>query len=87
MTSHSRQYQIGKSLSAYYLEGKPGNSGENSYATVHRGGNFFREKVIPFEVLPFSRFYRNDQNFLYHLFGLPVPGSKSRESENFTGIL
>ena len=30
----------------------------------------FRKKVIPFEVLPFSRFYRNDRNFLYHLFGL-----------------
>ena len=37
----------------------------------------FREKVIPFEVLPFSRFYRNNRNFLYHLFGLPVPGFKS----------
>ena len=28
-----------------------------------------------------SRFYRNDWNFWYHLFGLPVPGFKSRESE------
>ena len=43
----------------------------------------FRKKVIPFEVLPFSRSYRNDRNFLYQLFGLPV----SRESEKFTGIL
>ena len=43
----------------------------------------FRKKVIPFEVLPFFRSYRNDRNFLYHLFGLPV----SRESEKFTGIL
>ena len=42
----------------------------------------FREKVIPFEVLPFSHFYRKDRNFLYHLFGLPVPGFKLRESEN-----
>ena len=25
----------------------------------------FRKKVILFEVLPFSRFYRNDRNFLY----------------------
>ena len=47
----------------------------------------FRKKVIRFEVLPFSRFYRNDRNFLYHLFGLPVPGFMSRESEKFTGIL
>ena len=43
----------------------------------------FRKKVIPFEVLPFSRSYRNDRNFLYHLFGLPV----SREDEKFTSIL
>ena len=47
----------------------------------------FRKKVIPFEVLSFSRSYRNDRNFLYHLFGLPVPGFMSRESEKFTGIL
>ena len=47
----------------------------------------FRKKVIPLEVLPFSRFYRNDRNFLYHLFGLLVPGFMSRESEKFTGIL
>ena len=48
---------------------------------------FSGKKVIPFEVLPFSRFYRNDRNFLYHLFGLPGPGFKSKESEKFTGIL
>ena len=47
----------------------------------------FRKKVILFEVLPFSRFYRNDRNFLYHLLGLPVPGFMSRESEKVTGIL
>ena len=46
----------------------------------------FRKKGIPFEILPFSRFYRNDRNFLYHLFGLLVAGFMSRESENFTGI-
>ena len=63
-----QSYQIGKSWSAYYLYGKPGNSGKNSYATVHRGGNFFGKKVMPFEVLPFSRFYRKDQNFLYLFF-------------------
>ena len=48
---------------------------------------FSGKKGIPFEVLPFSRFYRNNQNFLYYLFGLLVPGLMSRESENFTGIL
>ena len=47
----------------------------------------FRKKVIASEVLPFSHFYRNDQNFLYHLFGLLVPGFISRESEKFTSIL
>ena len=47
----------------------------------------FRKKVIASEVLPFSHFYRNDQNFLYHLFGLLVPGFIVRESEKFTSIL
>ena len=62
-------------LSAYHLYGKPGNSGENSNGTVHLGGNFPEKKVIPFKVLPFSRFYRNDRNFLYHLYGLLVQAS------------
>ena len=48
---------------------------------------FSGKKGIPLEVLPFSRFYRNNRNFLYYLFGLLVPGLMSRESENFTGIL
>ena len=47
---------------------------------------FSGKKVIPFEVLLISRFYRNDRNFLYHLSGLPVLGFKTRESEKFTGI-
>ena len=47
----------------------------------------FRKKVVRFEVLPFSRFYRNDQNCLYHLSELLVPGFMSRESEKFNGIL
>ena len=47
----------------------------------------FRKKVIPFEELPFFRFSRKNRNFLYHLFGLLVPGFLSRESEKFTGIL
>ena len=49
---------------------------------------FSGKKVIPFDVLPFFCFYRNDRNSLYHLFGLlAVPGFMSRESEKFTGIL
>ena len=47
---------------------------------------FRKKKVILFEVVPFSRSYRNNRNFLYHLFGLPVPGFMSRESEKFTGL-
>ena len=47
----------------------------------------FRKTVIAFKVLPFSHFYRNDQNFLYHLFGLLVKGFMSRESKKFTGVL
>ena len=43
---------------------KRGNSGENLNGNVHSGGNFPEKTVIPFEVLPFSRFYRNDRNFL-----------------------
>ena len=31
--------------------------------------------------------HREDRTFLYHLFGLPVPGFMSRKSEKFTGIL
>ena len=46
---------------------------------------FSAKKVMPFEVSPFSRFYRHDRNFLYHLFGLL--GFMSRESEKLTGIL
>ena len=33
---------------------------------------FSWEEVIPFEVLLFSRFYRNDRNFLYHLSALTI---------------
>ena len=60
---------------------KTGNSGDNSNGMFHPDGNF-REKT-----LPFSRFSRIDQNFLYHLCGSLVPGFKWTESENFTGIL
>ena len=67
------------------MYGKPGNSGENSNGTVPPGGNF-PEKSNTFRGITFSRFYRNDRNFLYHLFGLLVPGFMSRESENFTDI-
>ena len=41
--------------SAYHLNGKPGNSGENWNGTVHPV-EIFRKKVIPFEVLPFFPF-------------------------------
>ena len=74
-----------ESGSTYYLYGKPGKFGENSNGTVHPGGNFPEKQVIRFEVLLFSRSYRNDRNLLYHLFGLPVPGFLSGESEKFTG--
>ena len=47
----------------------------------------FRKKSNTFRGITFSRFYRNDRNFLYHLLGLLVPGFMSRESENFTDIL
>ena len=49
----------------------------------------FRKKSnIPSRYLYlFFRSQRNDQNFLYHSFGLPGPGFKSRKSEKFTGIL
>ena len=47
----------------------------------------FEVLPLPFEVLPFSRFYQNDRKFLYDLSGLLVPGFMSRESEKFTGIL
>ena len=43
---------------------------------------FFRKKVILFEVLPFSRFYRNDRNFLYYLSGLLVPGLCREKAKN-----
>ena len=34
----------------------------------------------------FSRFYGSERNFLYHLFGLLVPGFMSREGEKLIGI-
>ena len=37
------------------------------------------KKGIPLQVLPFSRFYRNDRNFLYHLSGLLVRGFLLRQ--------
>ena len=43
---------------------------------------FCGKEVIPFEVLPFSSFYRNDRKFLYHLSGLLVPASCREKAEN-----
>ena len=53
------------------------------------------ERFIPVEIFrkksntfgPFSRSYRNERNFLFHLFGLAAPGFMSRESEQFASIL
>ena len=45
----------------------------------------FQKKA--FKVLPFNHFWHNNKNFLYHLFGLLVPGFMSRGSEKFTSIL
>ena len=45
---------------------KPGNSGENFQMERFILEEIFRKKVIPFKVLPFSRFYRNDRNFLHY---------------------
>ena len=42
----------------------------------------FWKKSDIFRVITFSPFFRNDRNCLYHLFGLPVPGFRSRESKN-----
>ena len=48
----------------------------------------FRTKSNTFRGIPFfSSCYQNNRNFLYHLFGLPVPGFKSRESEKVICIL
>jgi len=53
---------------------------------VHPGGNF-PEKSNTFRVITFFAFLPKRPEFSYHLFGLPVPGFMSRESEKFTGIL
>ena len=71
-------------MSANHFYGKPGNSEENSNGMVHPGGNFLVKKSYLFPV--FTETTKNE-NFLYHLFGLPVPGFNSRESEKFTSIL
>ena len=54
-------------MSTYHLNGIFRNSRTNSNGTVHPDGKFSENKVIPFEVVPFSRFYWNSQKFLYHL--------------------
>ena len=48
----------------------------------------FRKKSNTFRGIAFFRFFNEmSEIFLYHLFGLPVPVFKSRESEKFTDIL
>ena len=55
---------------------KPEIPGENSNGTVHT-----------FRGITFYPFLPKRPKFSYHLFGLPVPGFMSKESEKFTGIL
>lgn len=72
-----------------FVEGKCGNSKEKSNGTVHSGRlKCFRKRGYTFwaEILPFSSFYWNNRNLPYHLFGLPVLGFLSRESEKFRSI-
>ena len=45
------------------MYGKSGISGMNSNGTVHRGGKFSKENVIPSEVLSFLAFTGIPENF------------------------
>ena len=63
-----------KSMSAYHLYGNQVIPRKIQNGTAHLD-------------ITLSRFYQKDQNFLYHLFGLPVPGFMLREMDKFTGIL
>ena len=78
-------------ISAYHLYGKPRISGKNSKETVHPLGIFrVKRYYLPRYMFHlFYRFYRNDQNFLYHWCELPVPPGflLARKPEEFTGIL
>ena len=70
-------------ISAYHLYGKPRISGKNSNETVHPLGIFrVKRYYLPRYMFHlFYRFYRNDQNFLYHWCELPVHrASFSREN-------
>ena len=72
-------------MSAHHLYGKLGHSSENSNGTAHLDGICFKKKSK--EGITLSQFYQNDRNYLYRLFGLPVPGFMLREIEKNTGIL
>ena len=49
--------------------------------------NIFGKKVIPFEVLPFSHFYRIYRNFLYHLFGSLGPLLSTKTFRNLQYLI
>ena len=56
---HGEYYDI---VSACHLYGKSGNSEKNSNRTVHLGEIISGKRVIPSDVVPISRLYRNDRN-------------------------
>ena len=66
---------VEKMIRAYHLYGKPGVSGKNSNETLHPVGIFrVKRYYLPRYMFHlFHRFYRKDQNCLYHLCELPVP--------------
>ena len=74
-----------KSLSAFYLYGNPGNSGQKErFISVE----ISRKKSKTFRSITFSPFLPKRTNgFLYYLSALPAPGFISRGNEKSTGIL
>ena len=68
-------------MSAYHFVRKSGYSSENSNGTANLSGICFKRKMRGRYCITLSRFYQNDRNFLYHLFGVPVPGFMLREIE------
>ena len=53
-------------MSAYHLYGKTRKFRGEFKWNGSSWWKFSGKKVIPFKVLPFSRFYRNDRNFLHY---------------------
>ena len=81
----SGRFRVGLERLPSWLWGKSGNSGKTSNGTIHP--NIFVKKVIPFEVLPFSRFHRIYRNFLYHLFGLLGPLLSAKTFRNLQYLI